>query len=200
MKRILIYLAAMLFPIIVSGQESTPEKKYDHQMRFGIGGYPVTEWFMYSVSWCDCGPMPPSLNRIYWDSESPLYSTGPISAEFSWLFKDWFTFSLTTAVNVTWENSYDSINGRRTGVEVGALAYVVPQCRFNWLRRDLVKMYSSIGVGFLAGQDMYDEFLILPVGQISPVGIEVGRKVFGFCELGIGMLYTGAKAGIGFRF
>jgi len=76
----------------------------------------------------------------------------------------------------------------------------VPQCRFNWLRRDLVKMYSSIGVGFLAGQDMYDEFLILPVGQVSPVGIEVGRKVFGFCELGIGMLYTGAKAGIGFRF
>ena len=61
-------------------------------------------------------------------------------------------------------------------------------------------MYSSIGIGGLVGKDMDDDLAVFPVGQVSPVGIEVGRKVFGFCELGFGMMYTGVMAGVGFRF
>ena len=36
--------------------------------------------------------------------------------------------------------------------------------------------------------------------QINPVGIEIGRKLFGFCEAGFGTMYSGAMAGIGYRF
>ena len=52
----------------------------------------------------------------------------------------------------------------------------------------------------MAGYDLTKTGVIFPVFQLNPVGIEIGRKVFGFCELGIGFMYTGAMAGVGFRF
>ena len=36
--------------------------------------------------------------------------------------------------------------------------------------------------------------------QLVPVGVTAGKKVFGFFEVGIGTMYTGCKAGVGFRF
>lgn len=160
----------------------------------------MTESVAYTWSWCDCGPRDVNLQDIYWDNEGPLYTTGAISAEFAWLYKDWFTFALTTAANITWQNSFDAVTGLRSGTQTGGMLYIVPECRFNWVRRDLVKMYSSVGIGGLIGKDMDNDMAILPVFQVNPVGIEIGRKVFGFCEIGIGMMYTGAMAGVGFRF
>lgn len=192
MKKTVLYFMLLAMPILASAQDN----KY--QVRIGWGGYPVTEMFLYGISWCDCGPSDISLFDIYWDSNGPIYTTGSMSAEFSWLLKDWFTVSLTGAVNLTWQNSFDAVTGKRTGTEYGGVAYLMPECRFNWLRKDLVKMYSSVGVGVMVCPEFY--YYVLPAGQISPVGIEVGKKVYGFCELGIGLMYTGAKAGIGFRF
>lgn len=197
MKKTLILLLTLM-PILVHAQEEAKPWKY--QMRFGWGGYPVTESVAYTWSWCDCGPRDVNLQDIYWDNEGPLYTTGAISAEFAWLYKDWFTFALATAANITWQNSFDAVTGLRSGTQTGGMLYIVPECRFNWVRRDLVKMYSSVGIGGLIGKDMDNDMAILPVFQVNPVGIEIGRKVFGFCEIGIGMMYTGAMAGVGFRF
>ena len=36
--------------------------------------------------------------------------------------------------------------------------------------------------------------------QMVPIGVTVGKKVFGFFETGIGTQYVGCMAGIGFRF
>ena len=200
MKKILLSLLASLALLALPTLASAREKENRYQMRFGLGGYPVTEAFMYTFSWCDCGASEFSLHDLYRDNDGPLYTTGSISAEFSWLFKDWFTFSLTTAANISWQNSFDPVTQERSGTQTGGLLYVVPQYRFNWVRRDLVKMYSSIGVGGLVGKDMDNDFVIFPAAQLNPIGIEIGRKVFGFCELGVGMMYTGAMAGVGFRF
>lgn len=197
MKKLLLIIL-LLAPVMGNAQKS--ESPWKYQMRFGLGGYPVTESFLYTYSWCDCGPSEPSLRDIYWEYDGAMYTTGAISAEFSWLFRNWFTLSLTAAANISWQNSFDSVSGRRNGTQTAGLVYVLPQCRFNWVRRDLVKMYSSVGIGGVVGKDMDNYFVILPAAQVSPAGIEIGRKVFGFCELGIGMMYTGAKAGIGFRF
>lgn len=192
MKKIALYFMLLALPALATAQEN----KY--QVRAGWGGYPLTEMVLYGFSWCDCAISDVTLHDIYWDSSSPIYSTGSLSAEFSWLLKDWFTVSITGAANIIWQNSFDAVSGERTGTEYNGVAYLMPECRFNWLRKDLVKMYSSVGVGIMVSPEFY--YYVLPAGQISPVGIEVGKKLYGFCELGIGLMYTGAKAGIGFRF
>ena len=196
MKKILI-IALLLFPVVASAQEGHEWKR---QMRFGWSGYPVTESIIHTWSMCDCAEEVPDLNRIYRDYEMPMRTTGGISAEIAWLYKDWFTFAVTMSGNFTWQPNADAVTHQKTNTDTSLFIYIVPQARFNWVRRDLVKMYSSVGLGLMAGYDLYKDFGALPAVQLSPIGIEVGRKVFGFCELGIGMLYTGAMAGVGFRF
>lgn len=197
MKRALLFIC-LFVPIVTSAQNA--EKRWQHQMRFGWGGYPVTEQVMHTWSWCDCGISEVSLGDIYGDYRKPMYSTGAISAEFAWTYRNWLRLTITTAANVTWQASAEAVTGARTGADESLLIYAVPQARFNWLRRDVVKMYGSVGIGLVGGYDLDRELVLFPAVQMVPIGIEVGRKIFGFAEMGYGMIYTGFMAGIGFRF
>lgn len=190
----------MIFLLMLPVMAHAQENGWKHQMRFGWGGYPVMENVIHTWSWCDCGAHELSLGDIYSDYEKPMYTTGAISAESAWLYKDWFTFAVTLSGSFTWQSYADAITDARTGADTSLFVHIMPQARFNWLRREYVRMYSSIGLGVLTGYDLEKDFGILPSGQLVPVGIEAGRKVFGFCELGIGFMYTGVNAGIGFRF
>ena len=196
MKKMLV-IALLLISFVAGAQDN---KNWKRQARFGWSGYPVTESVIHTWHGCDCGYEPSNLRDIYYDYDLPMYTTGGISGEIAWLYKDWFTFALTLSGNFTWQGKADAVTSERTGTDTSLFLYLVPQARFNWLRRDLVKMYSSVGLGVLAGYDLGKEPGIMPAFQLNPVGIEVGRKVFGFCEFGIGMMYTGAMAGVGFRF
>lgn len=196
MKKILV-IALLLFTFAAGAQDN---QNWKRQARFGWSGYPVTESVIHTWHGCDCGDRITYLHQIYRDYELAMYTTGGISGEIAWLYKDWFTFALTMQTNFTWQGMADAVSSERSGTDTSLFVYLVPQARFNWVRRDLVKMYTSIGLGAMAGYDLSMEPGIIPVFELTPVGIEVGRKVFGFCEFGIGMLYTGAMAGVGFRF
>ena len=79
--------------------------------------------------------------------------------------------------------------------------------RYYWRTKNWVRVYSSASVGLLLDWEKKyktynwkDSQKIFPSGQISPLGIEVGKyRLIGFGELGLGM--TGwFRAGIGYRF
>ena len=196
---ILLFTAALTIPA-----EAQEYPKY--QFNFGWGGLPFLEWAMYGTPpFIDVKIDPVdsflNLNQIYHDSTGPTWSTGTFGGEFAINYRKWFTLSIDMAANVTWCNSYDAVTGKKTETDRGFFLHVLPQARFNWLNRNLVRMYSSIGIGAMTGMDLEsDEFLIAPSAQINPVGIEIGRKLFGFCEAGFGTMYSGAMAGIGYRF
>lgn len=198
MKKFII-TALLLIPMMAAAQEGIGHEP--DQIRVGWGGYPVMESLFYMGFGCGCD-LPPghsSLDEIYHDYTKPMFSTGIINAELSWFHKDWFTFSFTTAVSLTWQGYRDAVTDKRTGSDIGFNLYLVPQARFNWVRREWVKMYSTIGIGAVAGIND-EEFAVLPAAQLTPVGIEVGRKLFGFGEIGLGMLHVGGQIGIGYRF
>ena len=79
--------------------------------------------------------------------------------------------------------------------------------RYYWRTKNWVRVYSSASVGL--GYDWEKKYKtwkgndsqkIIFCGQISPLGIEVGKyRLIGFGEIGLGM--TGwFRAGIGYRF
>ena len=81
------------------------------------------------------------------------------------------------------------------------------ECRFTYLRKNLVKLYGSVGVGLSyinllnrkEGQSELDEHAATVAFNISPFGIRVGRQVGGYIELGVG--YRGlVAAGVDIRF
>lgn len=199
------YLFILLLTASVFTVRAEDYPKY--QFSFGWGGYPAYELLYYEmpfVKYVRDIPMPylyPGLRNIYRDYPAPMYSTGTFSGEFAINFKKWFTLSFDLAANVQWRNYFDAVSDKRNGTEAGFMIHILPSARFNWLNRDMVRMYSSIGLGAMTGIDAEtQEFLIWPSAQLNPVGIEVGRKLFGFCELGIGTMFSGAMFGIGYRF
>ena len=70
--------------------------------------------------------------------------------------------------------------------------------RYNYLYRPKVKLYGSLEGGVIFCPDADSD--VLPDAQLNPIGVEFGRKVFGLVELGIGLNYTGVRAGLGWRF
>lgn len=71
---------------------------------------------------------------------------------------------------------------------------VVGRC--NYLYRPKVKLYGSLEGGIMFSPDTD----IIPSVQLNPLGIEFGGKVFGLVEVGVGLNYTGVRAGLGWRF
>jgi hypothetical protein len=74
--------------------------------------------------------------------------------------------------------------------------------RFDWLRREVVTMYSSIGLGatICIDERRYSRYVAAyPIFDITWVGINVGRRVYGFAEFGGGVSGV-VRAGIGVRF
>ena len=70
--------------------------------------------------------------------------------------------------------------------------------RCNYLYRPKVKLYGSLEGGIMISPD--SDSGVIPNVQLNPIGVEFGKKVFGLVELGIGMNYTGVRAGLGWRF
>ena len=70
--------------------------------------------------------------------------------------------------------------------------------RFEYLRRDVVQLYSGIGVGATVRHD--ESYVVaLPMIDITYLGVTVGRNIYGFAELGGGI--SGCiRVGMGYKF
>ena len=201
MKR-MILMAAMLFCVLVAGAQDKDGKDvpYRYEVRLGWSGYPTADDNNFvGVNNHGFYSYDSSISDIFSDYDGPTYMTGNIVGEMNFHFKKWFTLSVEVAANRIWKHTYYSQTDEPKGRVRGYTATLMPQARFNWIRKDIVKVYSSVGLGVRAGKfDDRDDALI--AAQLVPIGINVGGRVFGFAELGFGTLYVGGMFGIGYRF
>lgn len=91
-------------------------------------------------------------------------------------------------------NLYDSQTRKRVDTQHQDFISIMPTVRFAWLRRGVVQLYSSFSLGLGVehyllnsdvGRPIYNT-LYYCAFDIKPVGVSVGRKWFGFAELGYG--------------
>ncbi|WP_147381224.1 hypothetical protein [Parabacteroides sp. AM08-6] len=87
---------------------------------------------------------------------------------------------------------------------------ICPSLKYNWYNYNLVTLYSRVNAGiaiattkasFINEQTLPEEKTATKVFfmyQVSPVGIEVGRQIAGFIEVGFGHMGT-AMAGLRYR-
>ncbi len=89
--------------------------------------------------------------------------------------------------------------------------YITPMltARFSWLNRPIVRLYSSAGVGLaidsvgwwkINRNDKAVQRRCRFGWQATPIGISIGKKLYGYAELGVGSIYIIGCAGIGYRF
>lgn len=176
---------------------------YRFEVNAGYATFPLFDAMRYS----DFGPdeyfeysWPSySVGSLYADYSGPEYITGVISAEFNVRFKKWFALGTQLNFDSVVRHTYSSMTGARTGNTNCYMFSLVPYARFTYLNKPLVYMYSSIGLGVSMALEPY-YMTIYPAFQIVPVGVAVGKRLYGFFEIGAGTVYVGCKVGIGYRF
>ena len=194
MKRYIISFVLLLTAFCASCVEA-----HAQEVRLGWSGYPTMDYENFTMYTSDFYYSDSPIQQMFSDKDGPTYMTGNIMASIDFERKKWFSFSIGLAANGVWKDKYDYRTGLKTHRENGCIVTVLPQARFNWLNREAVRMYSAIGVGVTAGafDDKADCYL---AGQITFLGVSVGRRLIGFAELGSGSMYMGGMVGIGYRF
>lgn len=143
------------------------------------------------------------------------YSSGCYSIGAEYYVARWFAVSADISVEALWRDIHDSFTGMKTGASRGVALAVVPQAKFIYLHRPLVRVYSYIGIGAVQcfGFESMERRYVDENGshvapgqtlrltcQICPLGVEIGRRFFGFLECGTGSVFTGVRAGAGYKF
>ena len=201
MKRFVVILSLLLTCASVFDAQAGNKREelpFRHEIRLGWCGYPSID-AMNFTGYGNLGHYEYTpVQDIFMSDFGKTYMTGNIVAEIDFHIRKWFTFAVSAAVNPIWKPATE-VSQR----EAGYVLTLMPHARFYWVNREMVRMYSSLGVGVTAGQmkgtyDTISESYLS--AQLVPIGITVGRKSFGFAEVGYGSVYIGGMIGVGYRF
>lgn len=198
MKRVVVMLWAILLlssGLSARGKVDIPLR---YEARLGWCGYPMYD-DLHFTCYGNLGIYNDTpVKDVFVSDQGTTYMTGNIVAEFDFQFNEWFSLAIGFGVDTIWKPETPD-NDKETGYVLS----LMPQARFYWLNSEMVRMYSSLGVGVTGGRltGTYDFVTdCYPAAQIIPVGICVGRKVFGFAEVGYGTMYVGGMIGVGYSF
>ncbi len=202
MKKLSLFLLILLFCVCsAEGREKQTwdTQKYKYELRVGWGMPSDTPVPAYesNPAYLNGG----RLSSIYSPVVGSLYSTGGFSAEFGLNFRKWFTLALQTSFSGIWNDVYKPNKTDVMYRDRGVVFNIAPQARFNWVKRPVFRMYSTVGVGLTLVS--YGHFnTIEPSFQFVPLGIAAGKDVFFFAELGggTGCNFLGYHLGLGYRF
>lgn len=198
MKRFMIILATAAACLLSGTAQAQDTESPKYEFRLGWGGYPNMDYENFTV-WPGFDYTDTPIKDMFSDYDGNTYMTGNIMAAFDIRMKKWFTFSIGLAADGVWKNTYDIVTGNKVGRVSGYIFTVMPQAKFTWVNREMVRLYSSVGLGITAGEfDRVSD--CFPAGQAVLLGISVGRRFVGFAELGSGTMYMGGMIGVGYRF
>ena len=174
------------------------EFRRDHEIRLGVGAFPYSWW---GYEW-EGGEFYDSWNEPAIDlqdrrRETDLYIAGSFFASYDYQVLKWLQLGMAVSYTRFWQNY-------STAKSTSSYTTVIPFVNITWLNRGIVKMYSGVGVGldFISEKDSgvcVDKFTVDPGFQLTFVGISLGRRLFGFTEVGLGNhgIFT---VGMGYRF
>lgn len=136
------------------------------------------------------------------------YYMGPthyytLSGDYSYWVNEWFNIG----GSLTWvygcRNMFDDISHRRIRQLRDDYISIMPMVRFAWYRNGIVQLYSSAAIGLgIERSDRYDtreDIDLYCAFDFKFLGLSVGRKWFGFAEVGYGSRGV-INVGFGYRF
>lgn len=131
---------------------------------------------------------------------SPRKTSGGITAAYYYRV----AYALSVGVAFTYTGLYGDIFDTRTGRKVSSndmtTISVAPALRLQWLNRPMVRCYSALAIGPAVDITSIDDGRETYLGLSGTiVGVSVGRRLYGFAEVGAGMQGI-LSAGIGYRF
>lgn len=168
-----------------------------HSIRLGYGG--AAPFYKYQMK----NPADYSVQHYYRGGEM---LSGVIFAEYSYRPLRW----IETGLNVSYINStqqyFDRLNDAKLGYHTLNTLGFAAHVRFSYLTRPIVRLYSGLAIGVAVGfeqmklgQQIANQTSTFFNGSVTLLGVTVGRRLYGFFELGVGTMGV-CNFGIGYRF
>ena len=141
------------------------------------------------------------LSAVYSDYYSDTKTTPAICAEGYYICNEWLRAGLDLAYTKYSNECFDGISGQLKKERKGQSLAVLPTAMVFYYQKDFIRLYTSLGMGlgYYSGFDNMTGNLAFEV-QFIPIGIEVGNRVFGFAEGGMGTAVSWVRCGVGFKF
>lgn len=179
-----------------------------HALSFEIGAFAIggENGIVYSAGCSDWGfswypGELPGEQRYY---EGPMRTTGALGVVYGYRVRRWLEVGASFTYMGYYRNLLRTSDGGVARRQREHYLTLMPYVRFSWLNRRSVRLYASLHLGYQLGCERYfsmDKAVTYNyfAGQFTPFGISVGRRLFGYAEIGIGMrgVFVG---GIGYRF
>lgn len=154
-----------------------------HELRFGLA-WGATDYY----------GTPAFTNYIANRSEELHYSGEShwvtFAADYGYWTNEWFSIGGSLSWTTGFARHYSSLTHDYLGSTRYQLIAIMPEVRFAWLRHGMVQLYSSValGLGIEMRPGWRTRYLteFYPAFDFKPIGISIGRKWFGFVELGYG--------------
>lgn len=126
-----------------------------------------------------------------------------LNADYGYWVRKWLYVGVAATYSGGFCGEYHKFSDQRMSSRSMHIIGILPQLRFAWLNRNIVQLYSSVALGALFSIGAIDNKARVGVARVGLdfkfVGISVGRRWFGFAELGYG--HRGIiNAGFGCRF
>lgn len=195
-----------------SYRTALPSERWSVRLGAGMYSESNTQFFMFGSRGEKLGG---GLSAYYGGYPGNTYSSGCYSVGAEYHIARWFAVSADISIEALWRDVLENGTGRKTGTSKGVALAFVPQAKFIYLHRPLVRIYSGIGFGAVQcfgfetmehryvdenGSHVDPGQTLRFTGQFTLIGVEVGRKLFGFLECGSGSIFTGIRAGAGYKF
>jgi hypothetical protein len=122
----------------------------------------------------------------------------PLTLEYSGYIKDWLLIGGKAMFAADYTYKYDINTDERIATEGDFLAGGFFTMRFEYMRREVVRLYSGFGVGMTVHTNDR-EHNVTPFVDMTYFGVSVGKSIYGFAEVGGGA--SGClRFGMGCRF
>lgn len=200
MKKGVLLLMVMLFSLSFEGK-ADDWTDLQHEVSLGYGGLPVVDLLSYYEDYFN----PPA-------SSASLYNDkGKFGAfNVSYLFYPDENWGIGLTYSYTNSDKRIVDKGKIAGDFYNSFHSICPSFKYNWYSYNFLTLYSRLNVGVAIATSKVTSAIpknqseretatkAFFMYQVSPVGIEVGRRVAAFVEVGFGHMGT-AMAGLRYR-
>ena len=111
----------------------------------------------------------------------------PLTLEYSGYVKDWLLIGGKASFSAEYRYKYDKLTDERVGIDTSSsfVAGGFFTMRFEYMRREVVRLYSGFGVGMTVHTcDRVQT--VTPFVDMTYFGVSVGKSIYGFAEVGGG--------------
>ena len=173
---------------------------YEHDLRITYGAPGLISYTLLDARFIYYSTVSNFPNRVdeYRTKSTPRHTLATLGIGYSKQYNPWFAFGCKSTFAASWQKTFDTITSEYLYNTNAYNVSLMLDSRFSWLRRETITMYSSFALGILAHIERANGGYT-PFFDATLVGISVGRSLYGFAEVGVG-IGGSVRVGIGYRF